>query len=86
MAKLAQVSTEAPSVDADSVERSPEAQGPAEGDATGASGGGQTSIGTTPETQPTPSPTFTPQEYGVMLALVAAFVILIISLAGRRGG
>ena len=86
MAKLAQISTEAPPADADSPERSPETQGPAESDATGASGGGQTSIGATPAAQPTPSPTFTPQDYGVMLALVAAFVILIISLTGRRGG
>ena len=71
--------------DADAEQPSPGTQGSAEGDATAPSGGGQTSIGTSPETQPTPTLTFTQQDYGVMLTLVAAFVILIMSLTGRRG-
>jgi hypothetical protein len=44
----------------------------------------QKSSGTIAETQP--APRFTPQDYGLLLALIAAFVILIISLAKRRGG
>ncbi len=85
MAKLAQASTEAPPAEADTEQPGPGTQGAAEGDATAPSGGGQTSIGTSPETQPTPTLTFTQQDYGVMLTLVVAFVILIMSLTGRRG-
>jgi hypothetical protein len=86
MAKLAQVSTEAPSAEADTAQERPETQVPAEGEAKGPSDSAQESIGTSTETAPMPTPTFTPQDYGVMLALVAAFVILIISLTGRRSG
>ena len=85
MAKLAQASTAAPPAEADAEQPSPGTQGAAEDDATAPSGGGQTSIGTSPEAQPTPTLTFTQQDYGVMLTLVAAFVMLIMALTGRRG-
>ena len=46
---------------------------------------GQTGVSASTATQSPPTPVFTQQDYGVMLVLVAVFIILVGSLMGRRG-
>ena len=85
MAKLAQASTEVTRDDGGTEQTPPETQAAAEETGTGTREAGQMGVSTSTATQPIPDPVFTQQDYGVMLVLVAAFVILLASLMGRRG-
>jgi hypothetical protein len=83
MAKLAQASTQVPADQGSKGGPRPEPQATADEAGTGA--GDTKGVSTSIETQSPPTPIFTQQEYGVMLLLLAAFVILLGSLMGRRG-
>jgi hypothetical protein len=83
VARLAQRNTQAQS--SDTSPTSAEMPDTGQQSTMGSNRAGLTGTSSTKETSPVGVPNFTPQDYGVMLVLLAAFVILVRSLFGRRG-